>query len=66
MTGARLYFFSCACDGLVHAIRLAAVSKWQPYLGDTTVYALAQLRHVLKRGRELGLIPTREKLERAA
>lgn len=65
-TGARLYFYSAACDGLVQAIRLAAVSEWQPYLGDTTGYALWQLRHVLKQGRALGLIQTHAELERAA
>jgi len=52
----RQYFYGCACDGLVNAIKLASCSDWQPYIGDTTVYALAQLRHVLQQGRALGLI----------
>lgn len=60
------YLFSCACDGLVHAVLLAGRSDWQPYLGDTLVNALAQLRIVLRQGRALGLIPSREELGRAA
>lgn len=60
------YLYGCACDGLVHAVRLAGRSDWQPYLGDTLINALAQLRIVLKQGRALGLIPTREELWRAA
>jgi hypothetical protein len=51
------YLFSCACDGLVTAIRMASRSDWQPYIGNTLVYALAQLKHVMRQGRALGLIP---------
>ena len=51
---------------LVRAIQLAAVSDWQPYLGDMDTYALAQLRHVLRRGRALGLIASHEEMEKAA
>ena len=66
VSGGRLYFYGCACDGLVRSVELAACSEWQPYIGDTTVYALASLRHVFKQGRALGLIPTREEMEQAA
>jgi hypothetical protein len=63
---AELYFYNCACNGLVTAIRMASRADWQPYIGDTLVYALAQLKHVMRQGRALGLIPTRDEMERAA
>jgi hypothetical protein len=62
----KRYFYDCACDGLVNAIRTASRRDWQPYIGDTLVYALAQLKHVMRQGRALGLIPTRDEMEQAA
>ena len=60
------FFYDCATSGLVTAVRLASRSDWQPYIGDTLVYALAQLAHVMKQGRALGLIPTHAEMEQAA
>jgi hypothetical protein len=60
------YLFNCACDGLVTAIGTASRSDWQPYIGNTLVHAMAQLTHVMRRGRELGLIPTHAEMEQAA
>jgi hypothetical protein len=60
------YFYDCATSGLVNAVRLASRSDWQPYIGGTLDYALAQLKHVMRRGRALGLIPTRDEMEKAA
>jgi hypothetical protein len=60
------YLFDCAATGLVTSVRMASRSDWQPYIGNTLVYALAQLRHVMRQGRALGLIPTHAEMEKAA
>jgi hypothetical protein len=63
---AELYFYNCACNGLVLSVGIASRRDWQPYIGDTLVYALAQLKHVMRQGRALGLIPTHAETEKAA
>jgi hypothetical protein len=54
------YWYGCACDGLVRSIEIAATIDFFPYIGDTDVYVRASLRHVMRRGRALGLIPEAE------